>query len=98
MIVSGSADATVKLWNVDTGELINTLRGHSDAVISVAMSPDREIMASGSRDGTVKLWNLETGECLCSLAGCNPVAFSPDGQTLVTGGDGGEVLIWRASV
>jgi len=98
MIVSGSADATVKLWDVDTGELINTLRGHSDAVISVAMSPDRLIVASGSRDGTVKLWNLETGECLCSLAGCNPVAFSPDGQTLVTGGDSGEVLIWRASV
>ncbi len=84
--------------NVDTGELINTLRGHSDAVLSVAMSPDRFIIASGSRDGTVKLWNLETGECLCSLAGCNPVAFSPDGQTLVTGGDGGEVLIWGASV
>ena len=98
MIVSGSADGTVKLWNVDTGELINTLSGHSDAVISVAISPDRETMASGSRDGTVKLWNLQTGVCLSSLVGCNPVAFSADGQTLVTGGDRGEVLVWRASV
>lgn len=97
-IVSGSADATLKLWNVDTGELINTLNGHSDAIISVAISPDRSIVASGGRDGTVKLWNLQTGVCLCSLVGCNPVAFSPDGQTLVTGGDGYEVLVWRAFV
>ncbi|MEO6863790.1 MAG: hypothetical protein ABI180_19975 [Microcoleus sp.] len=77
---------------------INTLSGHSDAVVSVAISPDRSIVASGSRDGTVKLWNLQTGVCLRSLFGCNPVAFSPDGQTLVTGGDGGEVLVWRAFV
>lgn len=83
---------------LQTGELINTLSGHSDAVISVAISPDRETMASGSRDGTVKVWNLQTGECLCSLVGCNPVAFSPDGQTLVTGGDGAQMLVWQAFV
>ncbi|MBE9095394.1 WD40 repeat domain-containing protein [Tychonema sp. LEGE 07203] len=46
----------------------------------------------------VKLWNWQTGVCLCSLVGCNPVAFSPDGKTLVTGGDEGEVLVWRAFV
>lgn len=83
---------------LQTGELIKTLSGHSDAVISVAISPDRETMASGSRDGTVKVWNLQTGECLCSLVGCNPVAFSPDGQTLVTGGDGAQMLVWQAFV
>ncbi|MGE5657669.1 MAG: protein kinase domain-containing protein [Actinomycetota bacterium] len=95
ILASGSADETIKIWDLQTGALKTTLRGHTDAVLSVAISPDGQTLASGSRDGTVKLWNLNTGALLNSLPGLNPVAFSADGQTLVTGASENKILIWR---
>ncbi len=57
-LASGSWDATVRLWNADTGEHLRTLTGHTDLVWSVAYSPDGHTFASGSQDGTVLLWKL----------------------------------------
>jgi len=94
-IASGGADKTIKLWDVATGELVNVFEGHSQAVLSVVISRDDGILASGSIDGTVKLWSLQTGKLLDSLCGYHPVQFSPDGKTLVSGGEGGRMLIWR---
>ncbi|MCK1385678.1 hypothetical protein IVB31_15600 [Bradyrhizobium sp. 21] len=54
-IVSGGKDDTVKIWDAATGQELRTLRGHSDAVLSVAFSPNGRIVASGSRDGAVSI-------------------------------------------
>ncbi|MCM0592588.2 MAG: WD40 repeat domain-containing protein [Gloeotrichia echinulata IR180] len=43
---------------MQTGELKSTLTGHSDAVGSVAISPDGQTLVSGSRDGTIKIWRM----------------------------------------
>ncbi|NEQ40970.1 MAG: protein kinase [Okeania sp. SIO3I5] len=94
-IASGGADKTIKLWDVATGELVNIFEGHSQAVLSVVINRDDRILASGSIDGTVKLWSLQTGKLLDSLCGYHPVQFSPDGKILVSGGEGGRMLIWR---
>ena len=59
-----SSDKTIKVWNLNTGELIHNLTGHSEEVTAVALSPDGEIIASGSRDARVKIWNLNTGKLL----------------------------------
>ncbi|MBD2744912.1 DnaJ domain-containing protein [Coleofasciculus sp. FACHB-1120] len=93
-LVSGSSDATIKVWNFQTGELLRTLTGHSSAVVSIAINPDGKTLASGSRDGTIKLWNLD-GEMLDTLSGRHPVAFSFDGQTLVSGGEKNTLKIWQ---
>ncbi|MGB7084594.1 MAG: NB-ARC domain-containing protein, partial [Phormidesmis sp.] len=55
-LMSGSADRTIKLWDVKTGECLQTLEGHSNWVMSVAFSPDGERLVSGSADRTIKLW------------------------------------------
>ena len=58
-IVSGSGDNTIKVWNLDTGELLHTLEGHSDSVNSVAISPNGRTIVSGSEDETVKVWQVQ---------------------------------------
>ncbi len=61
-VVSGSDDETVKIWSASTGEVEQTLQGHSDFVRSVAFSPDGTRVVSGSNDNTVKIWSASTGE------------------------------------
>lgn len=61
-VVSGSWDKTVKVWNVETGELLHTLKGHSGWVESVAIHGSRVV--GGSDSGDVKVWNVETGKLL----------------------------------
>ncbi|MBD2479662.1 WD40 repeat domain-containing protein [Anabaena sp. FACHB-83] len=98
-LASGSADNTIKLWNLATGEEIRTLSGHSNLVLSVSFSPDGKTLASGSTDKTIKLWNLATGEEIRTLTGHSgtvwSVSFSPDGKTLASGSDDNTIKLWN---
>ena len=55
-IVSGSADKTIKLWDLNTYQCIQTLKGHEHFVYSIIQLNDGKI-ASGSTDKTIKLWD-----------------------------------------
>lgn len=82
-LVSGSADKTIIVWNVQTGEEKMRLIGHKGAVRTVGYSPDGKCIASGADDATVILWDAQTGKLKNRLTGHNhwvtSVAFSPDG-------------------
>ena len=54
----------VKLWDITTGELITTFRGHIGLIDYLAFSPDGSILASASEDGTVLYWNINTEDQL----------------------------------
>lgn len=93
VIATGSADTTIKIWNLETGKLICTLGSHltwgahKQRIVSLAFSPIAQTLASSSSDGTIKLWNLRSRECSQTIKGyANYLAFSPDGQTLAAGG------------
>ena len=99
-LASGSADQTVRLWDMETGECQQTLTGHSNWVWMVAFSPDGRSLASGSADQTVRVWNIADGaqQCLKVLAGHSnwvwSVAFSPDGDYLASGSEDRTMRLW----
>ena len=53
---------SIKLWDIEHGNLRFTFRGHTSAVKSLAFSADEKLLASGGRDGTVRLWRMATEE------------------------------------
>jgi len=100
-LATGSADNTVKLWNVNTGQPLRILKGHNSNVLSVVFSPDGKTLATGSADNTVKLWKVSTGQPLHILKGHSGAAlsagFSPDGKTLASGSADNTVKLWNVS-
>ena len=100
LIVSGSGDKTIKIWDAVTGECLKTLEGHSSLVSSVAFSSDSKLIVSGGYDKIVKIWDAITGECLKTLEGhSNPVlsaAFSSDSKLIVSGSTDKTIKIWDA--
>ena len=88
-LASGSYDRAVKIWDASSGECLQTLKGHSKWIRSVAFSHGSTRLASGSVDRAVKIWDVHSGECLQTLEGhshwVNSVAFSHDSTRLASG-------------
>ncbi|KAJ3172675.1 SCF ubiquitin ligase complex subunit cdc4 [Geranomyces variabilis] len=68
-LVSGSYDSTVRIWNIDTGTVVFTCRGHREKVYSVGYSHELKRAVSGSMDASVKIWCTNTGTLLFDLNG-----------------------------
>ena len=65
--VSGGSDATLRVWDLDTGRLALVLEGHERAIHSIAITGDGQRAISGSEDNSVRVWDLQTGQCLTVL-------------------------------
>jgi WD40 repeat protein len=61
-LATGSHDNTAKVWDVDGGQEVLTLRGHRGSMNSVAWSPDSTRLVTGSNDETVKIWDAAGGQ------------------------------------
>ena len=68
MILTGSEDNTVKLWDLQSGKLIHTYVGHQGKINSVVFHPEQPYAVSGSADGTVKYWYLDRPKEVATFA------------------------------
>ncbi|KAG0203624.1 hypothetical protein BGX28_004147 [Mortierella sp. GBA30] len=98
IVISGGLDNTLKVWNAESGECLNTLFGHEEGVWSLAF--DKLRIVSGGLDKTVKVWDTESGECLYTLQGPDgPVTCVGLGDTKIAGGAAdGSVFVWDYGV
>jgi len=98
LLATGSGDNTIKLWDINTGELISTLSGHSWSVVAVAFSTDGKMLISGSWDKTVKIWQISTKSEITSLVGhtdsVSSLAISDDTELIVSGSTDKTIKLW----
>ncbi|MEH2325338.1 MAG: WD40 repeat domain-containing protein [Nostoc sp.] len=97
-IIGAFIDKTIKVWDVDSGNIVHTLTGHSDYITSLAISYDGKNLVSASREKTIKIWDLNTATLKKTLHGhsgwVNCIAISPDGEFITSGSNDGTIKIW----
>jgi len=99
LLVSGSHDQTVHVWDTQECTPVHVLYGHSDNVTSVDFSSDNNFIASGSQDQTVRIWDANKGNCFKVLKGhskaVNSVKFSPNGSMVATASHDRTIRLWN---
>jgi F-box/WD-40 domain protein MET30 len=94
IIISGSLDNTIKVWDIDRGKSTDTMFGHIEGVWAIAS--DRLRIVSGSHDRTIKVWNREDGKNIATLVGHRAAVtcLSLGDDKIVSGSDDGDIRIW----
>ncbi|HKB03901.1 MAG TPA: protein kinase [Gemmataceae bacterium] len=85
-----TAGATLRLWDVTTGQPAARLQGAPAFLDALAFSPDGRLLAAGGRGRSIRVWDAATGEELAPFRGLHgevqALVFSPDGKRLVSDG------------
>lgn len=99
LLVSGSFDETVRLWNVARNKCHRTIAAHSEAVSGVDFNRDGTMIVSSSYDGLIRLWDTTTGQCLKTLvhkdqSPIGGVKFTPSSAQLLCSSLDNTVRMW----
>ncbi len=107
--LAAGAYGSIKLWDLRSGLLIRTYRGHVESVTGTCFSPDGKHFASASWDGTARIWDLTSsratlvldhskalggGDSSVSSMLLSSVAYHPNGRELAVGTEYGKVHVW----
>jgi len=63
-IATGSRDKTIKLWDVQSGQMLRNLAGHDNWVRALVFHPSGKFLLSAGDDYTIRVWELSTGRCM----------------------------------
>ena len=90
ILISGSDDSTIRIWSSIAFELVHTLVGHTDGILSVGCSSDRKRIISGGYDCSIKIWDIETGKMIKSWIAHDDnilsMCYSLDDKYIISGG------------
>jgi WD40 repeat protein len=97
-LITGGADACLKIWDARTGQNTHTLSGHAATVTACAISPGAGTIVSGSDDSSLKIWDGESGREIRTLSGhadrVTACAFSPDCRRIVSASRDRTLKVW----
>ncbi len=106
LIVSGSADKSLCVWNANTGYRLHqftgqslwSTAGHGDRITGLAFHPNNRTVVSASEDGTVRAWGMNRYQQLATLAeldwGATAIALSASGDYIASASGNGVMMLW----
>lgn len=98
LLVSGSKDGTVRLWDIPAGKVKRVFPSHTGGVSAIALSPDGLQLLAGGNNGTVEWWDIPTGRLRATHKGhqgwVSGLVFTPDGKGFYSSGLDGKALKW----
>jgi ribosome assembly protein SQT1 len=107
VLAAGASDATVWMWNIPSGNLMNCFSGHSAALTCGRFTPDGRKLVTTSEDGSLIVWDPKSATALSRLqpsdarfkmgAGITSLALSPDSKVAVVGGAAGGLRVVNIS-
>lgn len=102
VLASCSEDATIKIWDYESGNFERTLKGHTDVVQDAAFDPSGKLLCSCSADMSLRLWDFdETYACVKTLHGhdhnVSSVCFTPSGDHVVSASRDRTIRIWEVA-
>ncbi len=102
-LVSGSWDQSVKVWDVATGQMLNTIASKVTGIQASAVSHNGQLIAAEDASDNIRIWSATTGEEIRTLKGDRSpldaswvfsIAFSPDDSLLAAALDSKTVRLW----
>jgi WD40 repeat protein len=100
ILATGSADRTIKLWNLE-GKELGTLRGHDSPIWGLTWSPDGQTIVTAGEHGDIKFWDFKTKRQIFSLNGhhhkVTSISFSPISPSPLIKGGNKEMIFATAS-
>src|SRR5262249_4553770 len=98
-LISGGGDNTAIIWDVESGQALYRLRGHTAAIYGVGFSPDGAQAVTASQDHTLRLWDARSGALITPMIGhadkVSAMAINSKDGTIASGADDGEIRLWN---
>jgi len=95
----GTTDGIVRLWDLTSGQELQTLSAEGEEIVSLDFSPNGKFLATGSDNGTVRIWDIDTGMELASMLAhyswVNAIEFNPGSDMVVSGDQNGALNLWN---
>ncbi len=96
-LFSAGGDGSLRVWDLQSGTLLQTF--HGESMTAAAFLPGEDRIISSSLDGTIRIWSVASGQEVWrgqfGLFGVRSLALSPDGKTAAWGGFNRTILVWN---